>query len=181
MRFGPVAGAVVGVLLVPGLALAQIPKAVDPFASVSPGLSVTVTDASGHQTKGTVIRIDDETLTLERSSVSGRVWREPLDLNRVATIKKRDSAIEGTLIGFGLGVAAVYGLAKHSCHDDSECEGQVVGYVGLPIVGAFAALGGLADLEEQRTLYKAASARSTVTIAPIVGRKTGGALLSWRF
>jgi hypothetical protein len=181
MRFGSVAGAVIGVLLVPGLALAQIPQPVDPFASVAPGLSVTVTDASGHQTKGKVLRIDGETLTLERSNVSGGVWTEPIDLHRVVTIKKRDSAIEGTLIGIGLGVAATYGFSKHSCHDDPECEGSVIGHFGLPIVGGLAVLGGLADLEEQRTLYKAAPERSAVTIAPIVGRRVGGALLSWRF
>ena len=158
----------------PAFAWAQT---LDP-ARVKTGQNVVVHDDTGEAHRGRVLSVSPSSLTIQPRSGGGT---ETFSLESIARINHRDSTAEGFFIGLGAGFAAAWGVRQSMCPNDDECGAIVSLYLGLPITAGSAALGALIDHLHQPALFGAGEGRRRISIAPIVGRRTGGAMLSMRF
>jgi hypothetical protein len=122
-------------------------SAAEAVAGVPLGGVVYVTDASGSTTKGTVSVVKAGMLEL---LVRGNVRRISADDIRRLEWEKRDSAVNGVLIGAGVGaIPGIYWLIA----DPNECTGMCPeDYVSI---AAGAIIGGLIDraIKKRVTLY----------------------------
>jgi hypothetical protein len=146
---------------------------------VSPGDTVTVMDATGVETKGTIAALSSSTLTL----LAEGTQRE-LSENEITTIKRlrTDSLANGALYGAAGGVAfATTGLIIFAGEglDASEA---------VAVLGAYAAIGtgiGVAVdalIRRQHVIYQRQPASGLqLGIAPWLTRQQKGVLLTLRF
>lgn len=146
------------------------------------GQTVVVEDVTGRRVKGEVAGLSDTTLTLDvsrKDHPSGRL--EFID-TRVYEVVRRDSLLNGTLIGLGAGIASAVGFVRYNCGPpgyDQECA-LIASVVAVGFVPAGAALGALTDFLITRTLYRR-SAPPALTFAPIVDAGRRGMRLTLRF
>jgi hypothetical protein len=98
---------------------------------------------------------------------------------------KHDSIVDGLLIGAAAGVAGGWLIAPRimCSHNDPECTAAVMAAVGLPMIGAGVALGGIVDKlhDRQPLTWHSRDGRQIVHVDPLVGRRTGGLHVTWRF
>jgi hypothetical protein len=147
---------------------------------VKPGDTLTVVDDSGQRVEGKVASLSASALSL---TVSGTP-RQFLNTD-VNSIEKRgpDSLKNGALIGLavggGLGAVAMLALIAT---DDNPGPIAFVGALMYGGIGAGIGVGFDALIEGRRVIYaRSGSARSALTVAPLLGRTRKGARVSLRF
>jgi hypothetical protein len=173
-------------LLTPTVVLAQAPAAT--FAEMprvlETGRTVVVTDSDGRRTKGRVAEITPSSLTLLVRDSWGMERRQLFPESGVRAINRSDSIWNGLLIGLGAGIVASEVFVRQNCgprgHDD-ECAAIVTAIGVVTFVPGGATVGALIDKFTGNDLLYRAGPRSTLSIAPIVGRATGGVAVSLRF
>lgn len=133
---------------------------------VDEGQRITVTDRSGRETSGRLVRLAEDGVSLQ-------VQNETLDwdLADIQRIEKReaDPLTNGVLIGAVIGAGAAGGLLVYPCTHLGECGGEVAAFVALwGTVGA--GIGALVDSMRagNRTVYEAPARRTSVSVAPAV-------------
>jgi len=146
------------------------------------GQSVVITDDAGRESKGTVTDISTTSLAIRvpttKDNPQGmRIFSSAA----VAKVVRQDSLINGTLMGLGIGAAALWIDVAASCGpagSDPECEAATAAHHLIPLVGGGTAIGALLDLAIQKTVYRlsSGSARPTLRMTPRVG--SGGASLA---
>ena len=141
------------------------------------GQDVVVQAANGNALRGRVLDVSAASLTLRPSDGPDRTFA----VDTIQRINRRDSTVEGFFIGLGAGVATAWAVRQQMCPNDPECGAIVSVYLGLPITAGGAALGALIDHLHQPLLFDAGESRRQVSVAPIVGRRTAGAMLSLAF
>ena len=153
------------------------------------GQEVTVTHADGHRTRGKVEAVTTTTLTL--GPLPRRLFRrpsrpQPVVESSVTTVTRKDSPLEGMLIGFAAGYIpiAIAGCAQDDGTGGGECLGSVV--LAGPAIGFVGGIiGGLIDAKRNKIVYRAAAprvvGRATLALAPVLGANTKGVLLRVQF
>ncbi len=166
----------------PGIAFGQgVANSFDELAKIlRAGDTVTVTERSGQQARGKVMRVANGFLTIERGSASSTFAQTD-----VATVTRRDRPTEGLLIGAGAGVAAGFVFLRGACErDDPECSIRA-GLVGfLTMVPAGTVAGFLIDKYTgggDRVFRAPGVTKTSVAIAPAIGRRAGGISVLVRF
>ena len=134
---------------------------------LQPGDEIFVTDVSGRRIR---TRISDVS-AIALSVTEGRNTRTLRDTD-VRKIERRDSLVNGSLVGVGISIAALWG----SCElGQSECYGEA--YAFFPALGVGALVGGIVDeLVTETILQKSGSAR--VAVSPMLAKKGLGARIS---
>ncbi len=106
-------------------------------------------------------------------SAAARTWS---DGYRAAGASRGDPLWNGILIGMGAG--ALYGMAiappQFCGHNNPECGAIVRVVIGLPSIGAGAAIGALIDHNVGRERAQEATVRHRLHVAPIAARATRG-------
>lgn len=146
------------------------------------GQTVVVEDVAGRRVKGEVAGLSDTTLTLDVSRKESPSGRLEFADSRVFEVVRRDSLLNGTLIGLGAGIASAVGFVRYTCGPpgyDQECA-LIASVVAVGFVPAGAALGALTDFLITRTLYRRPEA-AALTVAPLVGRGQRGMVMRVRF
>ena len=144
---------------------------------LQPGDEIFVTDVSGRRIR---TRISDVS-AIALSVTEGRNTRILHDVPHpvrilhdtdVRKIERRDSLVNGSLVGVGISIAALWG----SCElGQSECYGEA--YAFFPALGVGALVGGIVDeLVTETILQKSGSAR--VAVSPMLATKGLGARIS---
>jgi hypothetical protein len=170
-------------IAVPALAAAQEP--VRDFSQLNtrlkPGDTIWVTDAQGRETKGGILSISADALTLE--GAGGRTFGSP----DVTTIKVRlpDSLRNGALIGLGVGggLTLVGCLASIEGDDQAWCPLAAAFYAGL---GAGLGVGIDALIPRKKVVaYRAPGSagpsRARLSIAPVVTPRAKGLAVAFSF
>lgn len=145
---------------------------------VATGDTVTVTDASGHETQGTIVAISTSSLAL----LAGKNRMEFGDAD-VETISRRDPRWNGTLWGIGaggvLGTLVDRSLVNEYGRDDIS-RGASAAFIATA-VGIGAGIGFVVDalIRGQQVIYS--KPRTTTRILPIWGIQRKGISLSLRF
>jgi hypothetical protein len=150
------------------------------------GKTATVEDASGRKVRGKVDSFDDGTLTLRTKSggdLSEHVFAEA-EVTRIRLGTK--TVVKSTLIGAGVAFGVtVGGAAAYGANEGGAvCGGCVVQWSGYTVpvgAGIGALVGFVIDRSTARTVYDRRARSSTVSIAPVVGRGSMGAVASIRF
>jgi hypothetical protein len=172
-------------LLTPPALLAQGPaRSFDQLGVLVPaGDKVIVTDRSGQEIKGRLVRLATEALTLE---VDGQVTT--LEQANVRLVRHRwnDPVLNGVLIGTAVGAGAGIAFVMAWCEETHECENEAAGAGVWALIGGGigAGIGALGDSTHRalRTVYEApAGAGGSVSIAPLVTPSRRGVALSVRF
>ena len=98
---------------------------------------------------------------------------------------KHDSIIDGLLIGGAVGLVAGMVIAPRviCSRNDPECTAAIMAAIGLPMIGAGVALGGIIDRlhERQPLTWQSRDGHQVVHVDPLVGRRTGGVHVTWQF
>jgi hypothetical protein len=145
-----------------------------------PGTTLTVTDDTGRQTKGTLGELTPSSLVL---LVGRDAQRVILPQANVVRVTRQGSRALGTLIGFGAGALAGF-LFGEATGTHEDCEGwgldacSLVGLLGGAGIGA--AAGALAS-GGTRTLYQARSRAPALALTPRLSTRTAGLAVSMRF
>jgi len=172
-------------VLIPVQAAAQQPATTPDQLSVllRPGEAVWVTDGSGHEVKGRLLKLAGDALQVEISGVP-----RSIEFATVQRVQHRhaDSLLNGTLIGAAVGGGAV-GLFWALWCSDAECDDDD-GYIAgsIAIYGAVGAgMGALCDvmIKGKRTVYEAPAGRAarSITVSPLVTRDVRGVSVGLRF
>lgn len=183
-RTGKLAAWVVGsvvagaALLSPCVASAQAPvRTFDQLDTrVKAGDTVWVTDVQGRKTKGKVSTLDGTSLTLR----DGEIVFKEADV-RVLELKRHENLKGGTLVGLAAGIGI--GVVSFA----PWCRGPgcvwVVGMFGAMGAGIGCGVDALIPENRRDIVYSATSANSAgrISIAPVIGRKSTGVALSFRF
>lgn len=150
---------------------------------VKPGDALTVVDDSGQRVEGKVSSLSASALSL---TVSGTT-RQFLSTD-VNTIEKRgpdplkNGALIGLAIGGGIGTAGLLALAETADSNASAAAFVAVGLFMYGGIGAGIGTGIDALIEGRRVIYaRSGSARSTLTVVPLLGRTRKGMRVSLRF
>jgi hypothetical protein len=144
--------------------------------------SVEITDDTGFKYKARVIAITDRAITVTAKGVQRNLT--------AAQVKEiRHEKPDGLGNGLGFGALAGAGIAAitvgTTCENDGECA-AIASLLFFPtFTAAGAGLGALFDsfTHKHETVYanSAASASRGLRIAPIVGKKTAGVNVSFKF
>ena len=125
--------------------------------SATPGDTVYVVDLAGRETRGRLVMLSRNSLTLDADGSRQRL--AAADVGRVDR-RLKDSVLNGALIGAGAGALAGYGLGRSmdspNCQGAVECgQGALVGAVGGAVWGAVG--GWLVDAltRKRETIYLA--------------------------
>jgi hypothetical protein len=151
------------------------------------GQRVAITHGQNQTTTGRVAALSAGSLTLQVPTTQDNPQgRQTFAEGAVTKVVRQDSVVNGTLIGLGIGFAALWGDVRRRCGPagyDPECDGAVAAVGMLTIVGTSAAAGALIDLAIVKTVYRssARSEGSRLGVSPWVGRRTTGVTLSLRF
>ena len=147
-------------------------------AHLDTGENVTIITADGERTDGEVIAMSSTGLDID---VDGRMVRfDAAQLKEIGL--RRDSFVNGTLIGLGTGAAAGFLMGVLISEDAGNLRGLVIMFGGSLGAGIGSGLGFAADalVRRYRVLYSAP--RSLVSVSPVVapGRIRGVAMtLQW--
>jgi hypothetical protein len=148
---------------------------------VKPGDTLTVVDRAGQRVRGDVVSLSNSALDLAVSGTTRQFLSTEVD-----TIEKRgpDSLKNGALIGLaiggGIGAAGMIALAATA--EDHPGAFVAMGVLIYGGIGAGIGTGFDALVEGNRVIYaRSSSARSGLTVAPILTRTRKGARVSLRF
>lgn len=153
------------------------------YPTVVRGEDVIVTDTDGREHKGQLLDAGaDGVLLAPAQDRQVFRWSEVAEVRH----RKRDSPMNGFLIGLGAGLVGAYASRHALCSSpDPECEAIVDRVIVLPVIVGGAAMGALLDniIHKEVVVYRAdrrgGSAKLSVT--PSVGPRAGGVHLSWTF
>lgn len=168
-------------ILLPAAARAQTPATTfDELARiVAAGDTVTVTERDGQRTTGKLQGVANGFL-----SIKNRSNTKTFAQATVASVTRRDSPIQGLLIGAGAGTLAAALLVHGTCGGgDQECEAIATPVWYLTMVPGGAVAGALIDKYTggDRVYTAPGTTKKSVTIIPAVGPHAGGLVLSLRF
>jgi len=147
---------------------------------VKAGDVLTITDASGRQTSGTLTGLTSSTLAID--ATDGPRSLSESDVSTVRQHRHGDPA-KGAKIGFGVGAGfGVLGAMAVgvSCRDCAGLALSIVGVYGA--LGAGVGVGVSAMTTHQQVIFsRAPAATRRVTVAPVVTRERRGMLMSVGF
>jgi hypothetical protein len=175
--------AVVGLVLLPALALSQEPvKTFDQLNTrVKVGDTVYVTDGQGRERQGKVRELSSASVTLENDGL------RTFSASEVGLVLERapDRLKNGALIGLGVGAGLGAGLVAVICSED-ECNaaGAAMGFAAYAGIGAAIGTGIDALIPgKKRIVYRApdGSPGARVMLAPVLTRHARGLALSVAF
>ena len=154
---------------------------------VKPGETIRITEASGRTTRGRLGKLSTSSLELLVPN-SGRDVVAPQVLSegnvRSIEVERRDSLLNGTLIGLAVGgLGGLLGGAAN-CGNYSCQAGPVAAAFGALFGGIGAGVGALTDLakSQRTTIYESVRQRSSAArVSPFVSNKAAGVRLSVRF
>jgi hypothetical protein len=163
------------VVCLPSASLAQSSTDAGTFAGLQgvlkPRQQIVVTDIGGGRTRGDVISVDEELLTLRVADGFGhqstRTFRQP----SVASIRRSDRLWNGILIGMGAGFAAAEIWRYQLCgtrNMDDECAAIAAGVGLVSFVPGGAVVGALVDKAMGNHLVYRSDRRATLQLAPVV-------------
>lgn len=157
---------------------------------VKTGDTIEVTDASGHRTKGRLgeLSISSLELLVLRTQPDGSQKWAPVapfqerDVTQIM-LERRDSLLNGTLIGLAAGGGiALYVIGISHCRDCSE---PGIGYVVAPIpVGIGVGLGAAIDfaIRDRVKIYQAPERRPlSVHVSPLLSKQGAGVQMTVLF
>lgn len=167
-------------LLLPATAGAQtVASSFDELKQIlNVGDTVTVTESNGHRTKGHVMGVANGFLMIEKGSTTSTFAQAT-----VATITRRDSPIEGLLIGASAGLVGGLLFSSGNCGSDSECTAIALPVGLLVFVPVGAVAGALIDkyTAGDRVYRAPGSKKSSMVIVPAVGKHANGFAVVLRF
>lgn len=125
--------------------------------SATPGEMVYVVDLAGRETRGRVVMLSQGSITVDTDGARQRL--AAADVGRIER-RRKDSVLNGVLIGAGAGALAGYGLGKSmdspDCSGAVECgQGAMVGAVGGVVWGAVGGWVADALIRKRETIYQA--------------------------
>jgi hypothetical protein len=133
-----------------------VPDSFDALQAASllqPGDAIEVTDVTGRGVKGRLSTLSAASLAILTDAPRPRIFPEA----DVTAIRRRDSLLNGLLIGVGIGFGA--GLAAQGAfcggYSDSECSTIVGVVISFPTVVGSAIAGVLIDRAIRKTVYRA--------------------------
>jgi hypothetical protein len=168
-------------LVVPVSALAQEEASLDRvWARLKRAETLTITDASGRELRGTILDRSSTSLLLQQN---GHLLSIPLDDIRKIERKKGVSGEHGAAIGamVGAGIAVLMAEANGTLKRE---EGPMTYFAGVGLmtaIGIAAGAGLAAATNHQEVLFTRATSVAKLTVAPIVGPNRQGIRLALRF
>ena len=147
-----------------------------------PGETLWVTDQSGQEVKGRLLRLADEALQVE---IDGAPRAFELAAVQRLQHREHDSVLNGILIGAGVGAGLSGAAVAALCSDQGgECDVAIGATVAIyTAIGA--GFGALCDglVKGRRTVFEAPPGRAarSVTVGPIVTREARGVSVGLRF
>ena len=155
---------------------------------LKPGDTVWVTDAQGREIKGTIETLGPDALTLKGDGTDAFAARDVARVQR----RERDSLVNGTLIGLGVGVGfAVAAYSKSTAEERENCRTEyllcgfmMVVYAGLG-AGIGAGIDALIPGKKAEVSYRApdpaGGTAARLSIAPVVTRRAKGVAVAFAF
>jgi hypothetical protein len=146
---------------------------------VKPGDEVTIIDTAGHELRGRITALTEDTITLGKGAAARR-----LQEHEVVLIQQRrtDSLVNGTLIGAAVG-GGLGLLMEASCGPRSACAEAPDGQMLLGGLVWGTAVGLLIDIfiKTPRAVFQAGASRVGVGVTPLATRHRIGAhvTLTW--
>jgi hypothetical protein len=137
---------------------------------------VTVTDASGHRTKGKLAGLTDTSLSLLGDN---RMFaqRDVENVIRHDHAHLRTGALWGFGVGAGFGLLAAEAICEYSCGPGAY--GSVaLAYGGL---GAGIGVGISAMIPTEQVVFRSGSSAARLTVAPVLSQNRQGLSVSLRF
>ena len=155
---------------------------------LKPGDTVWVTDAQGREINGTIETLGPDALTLKGDGTDAFAARDVARVQR----RERDSLVNGTLIGLGVGVGfAVAAYSKSTAQERENCRTEYLlcGFVMVAYAGLGAGIGAGIDAlipgKNAVVTYRAAApaggTAARVSLAPVVTRRAKGVAVSFAF
>jgi hypothetical protein len=126
------------------------------------GSTVTVTDASGREYRGTVADVSPTLLSVQ----AGRAIRRFAVADvRSVRVREDDALLNGALVGAAVGAGATSLLfLDNECRNDGACYGAVAAYAGI---GALVGLGVDALLHREVVVYAAPTGGAGPVMRPM--------------
>lgn len=180
-------------LLAAPVSAQEVAKSFEQLRSLlKPGDTIQVTDAKGRKTTGKLGELTPSSLELlvRKAGSDGRdaLVSQPRlsegDVRKI-TIERRDSLLNGTLIGLavGAGPGILFIAGRSGGSDPIQHADTAIGLVVVP--GAIGAgIGGLIDalIFERTTVYLTPGQRSSrLQVSPLLSKSAAGAQMSVRF
>jgi hypothetical protein len=143
---------------------------------LKPGQQIVVRDQDGRKQSGRFVSMTGQDFVLDVQRWLRRPQRRSVAEGDVSRVDVRDSALNGVLIGAGIGAAlAAYGAAH--CDD---CDSSVVMFGMGVYISAGAAIGEVVDRFVNQTVYASPQTRR-VQLEPLVGFSRAGVAARIRF
>lgn len=117
--------------------------------AVKVGQDVIIKSDDGTKTRGIIMRVTPESLTLVQGELEGAVPTQ-----RIARIQKVDPWWHGAVVGAGLGLITT-AVMVHDCHKrDDECRSIAKGFGLIFVTPPATLIGALVDRLTQKTLFQ---------------------------
>jgi hypothetical protein len=143
---------------------------------LTPGMTVWITDASGHEERVRVIGVSGDAITTSADGVSRRLTTN--DITRV-DVRRPDSLLNGALIGAGAAIASGLFLCTRT-EPWENCRDDLGPILRIGAIGAGAGIAIDALIRGRRTIYPADRGAS-VRVVPVLSRDMWALRLSVRF
>ncbi len=145
-------------------------------ATLSPGMTVWITDSAGREEKTQIVEVSADGVTTA-AGAGVRRFRTS-DVTRVRA-RHSDPVINGALIGAGAALGSGLLLCRltepwQNCRDD-------FGPMALGGIGAGVGIGVDLLIRGRRTIYEAPNASTGLRAAPLVTRRGGGVQIALLF
>ena len=136
---------------------------------------VTITDASGHVTKGKVAALTDTALSLTGNRMFAE--RDVEAVSRHDHAHLRTGALWGFGVGAGLGVLLARAVCEYSCNPAV----YAVGALEIGGLGAGIGVGISAMIPTEQLIFRSVSSTARLTVAPMLSPSRQGVSVSLRF
>jgi hypothetical protein len=141
-----------------------------------PGMTVWITDSSGHEQRVRIVSVSGDAVTLSADGAPRRLAAD--DIRRIE-VRQSDSLLNGAVIGAGAAIASGLFLCTRS-EPWQNCRDDVGPMLRIGALGAGAGIVLDALIRGRRTIY-AASGGASVRVAPVLGRDVRGLQFSVHF
>jgi hypothetical protein len=166
----------IAALAIPASAAAQTIHFNELSRHLKVGDAIVITDAEGRHGEGKVADLTASAITLQTADTRKFVFQE----HSVRNIRKVDSKWDGALIGFFAGALPGSKLTQFSCAEFNTC-GRATTFGILIFGGLGMAIGAAIDESIKKTLYISPQSGKGLTVLPIIGGGSRGAMISLRF